>query len=213
MIEEARVRVMAAGEDADAVAIGDLTTLSRYPDGGVDVVAALNVLPYLGEEEEAEFYRQARRIVGPGGWVVVSHTNELIDLVTFNRYTVEFWRERIIPAATGDVEQRDELGRILAGHLTHPEVPAPASGHRSERDFLKKRRVNPIVYPGSLTDRFGFVVEEVAFTHFHPMPPQFLEASDRYRGIAFAFEDRMKNDPLRFLFASIIMLRLRVRAC
>lgn len=97
MVERARAQLAAAGLPADRARVGDLGWLAGQPAGAFDAVTALNVLPYLTEDEEATSYREARRLTGPDGCVVVSHTNELVDLVTFNRYTVEFWRDRVIP--------------------------------------------------------------------------------------------------------------------
>jgi SAM-dependent methyltransferase len=209
MIARARTQLAAAGLDSARVAVGGLDWVRRVPAGQFDVISALNVLPYLSEEDEAEFYAEARRITGGEGAVVASHTNELVDLVTFNRYTVEFWRDRIIPLLTDDATQREELVAALAGHLTRPDAPPRDRGHRSERDFLTKRRINPFEYPERLRERFDLVVEASGFTHFYPMPPQFMEQDVRYRHQVFQFETRMQTSPLRYVFASIFVFRAR----
>jgi hypothetical protein len=105
----------------------------------------------------------------------------LISLATFNRYTVEFWREQIIPYITDD---------------------AP------ERDVLPKRRINPMTYPAHLRSAYGLALQRIAFTHRHPMPPQFMESSDKYRGYKLDFEERFRDNPLSYLFASIVLFRL-----
>lgn len=207
MVERARAQLAAAGLPPDRARVGDLGWLAGQPAGAFDAVTALNVLPYLTEDEEAAFYREARRLTGPDGCVVVSHTNELVDLVTFNRYTVEFWRDRIIPELAEAPAEREELLGVLAAHLTRPDVPARDAGHRSERDFLRKRRINPLDYPERLRARHGWRVEATAFTHAYPMPPQFMEASARYRERVFAFEDRFRESPLRYVFCSIVVYR------
>jgi SAM-dependent methyltransferase len=209
MVELGRERLLAGGVDATRVEVGGLDWMRRCGPDRFDTVSALNVLPYLSEAEEAEFFAEARRLSGPGGVVVASHTNELVDLVTFNRYTVEFWRDRIIPALADGPEERDELLASFAGHLTRPDVPVRDGGHRSERDFLTKRRINPIEYPHLLEGRFGLRVEATAFTHFYPMPPQFMEQSLRFRDRVFEFEARMRESPLRYVFASILVFRGR----
>lgn len=182
--------------------------MKTYETASFGAVAALNVLPYLTEEDEAEFYRQALRLVGNRGTIIVSHTNELVDLVTFNRYTVEFWRSRVIPSLTDSESVAEELSDVFASHLQFPARPIPVDA-RSERDKLRKRRINPFDYPARLLEKFGLRTEETAFTHFYPMPPQFMEESEEHKFKVYAFEDRMKNSPLRYVFASIMMLRLR----
>jgi SAM-dependent methyltransferase len=211
MIARAKDRLRAV----EAVSVGDLGSLSKMRAEAFDVVTALNVLPYLSEDEEREFYIQAKRITKKDGFIIVSHTNELVDLITFNRYTVEFWRDRIIPHLTDCAQIRDELLEVLRSHLAYPERPLPQASHKSERDFLRKRRVNPIAYPWALRQRFGLIADEIVFTHFYPMPPQFMESSEKYRDLVFAFEEKMRSDekmgtdPLAYVFASIVMFRLR----
>ena len=210
MVELAKARMRERGLDPRLVSVGDLASLATYADGEFDIVSALNVLPYLSEEEEEEFYTQAKRLTPDDGWIIVSHTNELVDLVTFNRYTVKFWRDRIIPRLTSNNEEQQELLDILASHLSYPDIPSrDAKVKKSERDTLKKRRVNPIEYPGALLEKFNLVVDDIAFTHFYPMPPQFMEGSEKYRDLIFVFEDEMKTDPLRYVFASIFIMRLK----
>ena len=211
MVELAKARMRERGLDPRLVSVGDLASLATYADGEFDIVSALNVLPYLSEEEEEEFYTQAKRLTPDDGWIIVSHTNELVDLVTFNRYTVKFWRDRIIPHLTSVTEERQELLDVFSSHLSHPDIPArdASTKLKSERDILKKRRVNPIDYPNMLLEKFNLMVDDIAFTHFFPMPPQFMEASEKYRDLIFVFEDSMKTNPLRYVFASIFMMRLK----
>lgn len=208
MIELAKARMGDHGLSSQFVSVGDLACLTTYTDGQFDIVSALNVLPYLSEEEEKEFYAQAKRLIPDDGWIIVSHTNEIVDLITFNRYTVEFYRDRIIPYLTSNDEEQRELIDILASHLSYPDIPSH-DAKVSERDLLKKRRVNAIEYPEMLLEKFNLAVDEMAFTHFYPLPPQFMEESEKYRDLMFLFEDRMKNNPLRYIFASIFIMRLK----
>lgn len=87
MLTEARGRLdalPAAGRDrvtlkhADAVANG-------LADGCADAVAALGLLEYL--TEDAPFFREAARLLRPGGALVVSCRNRLFNMVSANEYT------------------------------------------------------------------------------------------------------------------------------
>jgi hypothetical protein len=48
-------------------------------------------------------------------------------------------------------------------------------------------------------------VDDVAFTHYYPMPPQWMEAN--HPDLIIAFEDRFKRSDLSWVFASIIVMR------
>jgi ubiquinone/menaquinone biosynthesis C-methylase UbiE len=188
-----------------SLAVGGVPELRTYGDESFDAVCALNVLPYLSTAEEAEFFSQARRILRPAGCVVFTHTNALIDLVTMNRYTVEFYRDHIIPLLTEDVAEREEFQGHLAAHLTSPNQPT-RSESSSEREKIPKRRINPISYPKELERLHSLRIDSIEFEHYYPMPPQFMEASNHKLKI-FDFADRMKGNPLSYVFASIVMMR------
>jgi 2-polyprenyl-3-methyl-5-hydroxy-6-metoxy-1,4-benzoquinol methylase len=209
MLEQGQVKLAAAGFQVPELLLGGIETLAALPGACFDVVGALNVLPYLSEEDEDEFFRQSLRLLRAGGSVIFSHTNMLVDLVTLNRYTVEFWRDHIIPSLAANAEESEELLAQFAGHLVRADQPPKTSARKSERDFLKKRRVNPITYPKWLADQHGLRVEAVRYTHYYPMPPQFIEQSPKYRMSIFDFEDRFRDNPLSCLFASIMVMRAR----
>ena len=99
----------------------------------------------------------------------------------------------------------------LQAHLTRPHVPEQSAKRKSERDVLPKRRINPIVYPGHLESAYGLALERVSFTHYHPMPPQFMESSEKRLAQKLEFERRFKDNPLSYLFASIVLFRLRYK--
>ena len=168
MVAISKEQLMKNGYDPSLVILGDVKSLKSYESGQFDIVYSLNVLPFLSEEEEEEFYLQAKRITAPSGVIAVSHTNELVDLVTFNRYTVEFWRDRIIPGLSANASEAADLLGIVSSHLTHPDIPSLDTTHKSERDVIQKRRANPIDYPEKLRKRFGLLAEEKAFTYFSP---------------------------------------------
>jgi 2-polyprenyl-3-methyl-5-hydroxy-6-metoxy-1,4-benzoquinol methylase len=208
MLDKARRNISAAGLPECDLRLGGVEILAGLSMSQFDVLGALNVLPYLSEAEERTFFSDAREVLKPGGHLIVSHTNALVDIVTFNRYTVEFWREQIIPYITDDAVEREALAREFSAHLTSPDVPAKSASRKSERDVLPKRRINPIVYPAHLKSSYGLTLEGIAFTHYHPMPPQFMESSEKYLGYKLDFEERFRDNPLSYLFASIVLFRL-----
>ena len=174
------------------------------PGNNWDVIAALDVLPYVSADEEAEFFLAAAGSLKPDGAIVFSHGNMLVDLVTFNRYTVEFWRDCIIPYITSDEAERESLLAAIRGCLTYGNEPQISADRKSERDRLPKRRINPLSYPASLA-KFGLRVEASLFTRYYPMPPQWADAHDP--DLSLAFEDAFKQNDLSILFGSVMMMR------
>lgn len=171
--------------------VGGLDYFLRL-QGPYDVVVALNVLPYLTSDEEAQFFAHARRIAGH---VLVSHTNMLFDLVSMNRYTVDFYREQFsgcVPA---------EAMAHLPDLLAHAHLPPRSDVNASERDLLPKRRVDPFTYRPA-----AFDVVETRFLNFFPLPPVLLQSRKEWEVLQ---PDIELSGTLAALFSTQFQMLLR----
>jgi hypothetical protein len=109
---------------------------------------SLSVLAYLTDDEDQAWWKAARKIVNPGGWLLVWHSNELFDLFALNAGTAAFF------ACNFDVD---------ASSLLHAEADNPSYNIRA----------NPLTYPAIL-DGHGFEEVDRAFFNLHPAPPALL---------------------------------------
>lgn len=106
----------------------------------------------MSPDEEKKFYSESRRILRSGGNLVITHSNELFDLFTFNKYTVSFFQRHF-----SDYESMDEIGSLLV----HPDLP--------DRQPLPIRE-NPLSYKYKLGS-YGFEEVQQEFSILHPLPP------------------------------------------
>lgn len=151
MVEGAERRLRARWPSVK-LRVGGVEALSELASKSVDHLLALNVLAYLAEDEETAFYREAARLLRQGGSLTVTHSNELFDMFTFNRYTVEFFRRNFSFASqTCDVSSL----------VTHPDKP--------DRRVFSVRE-NPLAYRHKLL-RFGFQEAQQEFAILHTVPP------------------------------------------
>lgn len=153
MITAAKQRL---GSNVQA-SLGGVAELAQVATASLDGLLSFNVLAYLTDEEDREFYRQARRIVKPGGCLVVTHSNELFDMFSLNRFTVEFF-ERNFGARVGTL-------------LASPESPASRVTYNV--------RENPLAYRHKLSSH-GFHEKVQRFINHHPAPPLQLEGERTY---------------------------------
>jgi ubiquinone/menaquinone biosynthesis C-methylase UbiE len=151
MIDAARQRLTARWP-ATKLGQGGVEALAQVPTATVDHLLALNVLAYLGRDEEAAFYREAGRVVKDGGTLTVTHSNELFDLYTFNRYTVDFFRKHF---------SFDNTACDITSLLVYPDKP--------DRRVFSVRE-NPLAYRFKL-QRFGFREIRQEFAILHSLPP------------------------------------------
>ena len=136
---------------------GSVEALEKLSDESADLLIAINVLAYLTDDEDRTFYQHARRILKPGGTLVITHSNQLFDLFTLNAYTNEFFRTEFNVDASTALARRDQPPDPLTYNI----------------------RENPLNYRYKLIHR-GFIEERQAFINFHPAPPLFGK-HDTYR--------------------------------
>lgn len=117
-----------------------------------DVLISANVLAYLSDEEERRFYAEAARLCDV---LVVTHSNSLFDLFTFNAYTVAFFKEH--------------FGSDVSGLLAHPSEPDRVSYNIRE---------NPLAYGDKLAG-LGFRLEQMEFINYHSAPPRLSDEDAR----------------------------------
>ena len=137
--------------------------LSMFDDNSFDYVFCLGVLPYIPEEQENKIYQELRRVIKKGGYFVSAHQNELFDMFTFNKYTLNFFERNFFIFT--EYEKKD-----LASLITNPDVPINKNSENSARDIIFTKAENPILYPGKLA-KYGFINKEFLYYNFHNLPP------------------------------------------
>ena len=154
MVDETGKRLESLGSGHQVV-VGGVEKLAALPEKSCDTLLAFNVLAYLQDAQCDDFYREAARILKSGGIFLCTHSNELFDMFTFNKYTVAFFKKHF---GVCGVEKL----------LAHPAKP--------DRQPLPTRE-NPLSFPHKLL-RFGFAEQRQEFSIPHPMPPLLEEDFD-----------------------------------
>lgn len=157
MIDLAHQRLSEKGGDESLAILGGVEVLGDFEDASLDAILSFNVLAYLTLEEERAFYEQARRIIKPGGFLIVTHSNELFDMFSLNRFTVAFYEKNFLQ------NQYKEAG--INELLSAADKPSDIVTYNV--------RENPLSYAHKLRT-FGFDEIEQRFINHHPAPPSLL---------------------------------------
>jgi 2-polyprenyl-3-methyl-5-hydroxy-6-metoxy-1,4-benzoquinol methylase len=182
MVAEARVVLAAAGVAADRVWEGSVLTESDYvsrADGRAefDCTISCGVLPHIPVGSDEAVIHNLKESLRPGGYALIEARNELFALFTMNRYSHQFFLERLFPAELlrpeGE-EERQSLDRALdeVKGMFRTDLPAIRRGKASEPgyDEVVSRTHNPLVVRSQL-EAAGFVEVKLYFYHFHSLPP------------------------------------------
>lgn len=132
---------------------GGVDVMGTFKDQSFDTVLALNVIAYMDPRESEVFYKESARVLKSDGVFIVTHSNELFDMFTFNKYTVAFFYKHF------GVPGIEKL-------IRHPEKP-------DRRPF--PTRENPLSFCAKMLS-YGFREEKQEFAIPHEGPP-LLDAS------------------------------------
>ena len=164
-----------------------------------DAIVSCGVFPHLRREDEIGVINNIYNSLVPGGVAIVEARNELFSLFTLNRYTYDFFIERLIPTAelrslasnkeSGSLV--DALSQLKAQIRT--DLPPLRKGKAGEPgyDEVLSRLHNPLELEG-LFKEVGFTKIETLFYHFHSLPPQF---SNSVRNLFLQSSLNMEKNP------------------
>jgi hypothetical protein len=134
--------------------LGDETSLCDIKPSQIDLVIATNVLGYLSEASERNFWKEVSRILTDDGMVLITVGNLLFDLFALNDGTRDFYEKEF------GIQDLDSLVRFS-----------------TTQRFINARRHNPLQLQDELGD-IGFSLRSASFASRHKVPPILLQIRD-----------------------------------
>jgi hypothetical protein len=118
----------------------------------------------------------------PGDHVLVTHANMLFDLVTCNKYTIDFYKNFLLPSLSSKIEDVENYTDLLRTAYSYAESPPESASvwlgkpevSKSEREVIDKRRVDPFTYPDQIS-KLGYDVVEIRPHNCFPLPPMLCQ--------------------------------------
>jgi SAM-dependent methyltransferase len=151
MVEEARKRL-------PSVMVADITRPETYHfDTLFDGLICTGVMPHIEDERQA--LENMKALLSPGGKIFVEFRNELFNLFTFNRLTVDFVADKLTQE-----KYRKQVRGALSARLN---MDAPKL--RPYDQMLAKYH-NPFEIM-ELFEDLGFVDLNLLWYHYHPSLP------------------------------------------
>ena len=174
MIESANKYLSSKGHPKDIAFQGDVTYLKEIPSNSLDAILSFNVLAYLTDQEDDLFYNEAKRIVKPGGFLIVTHSNELFDMFSMNERTLQFYNKYFLKTKY----------KYTAFPTYFSTLCRPLTTYNI--------RENPLSYKHKLSE-FGFKEIRQEFINMHEAPPRYLGENRTYPDtLAISEKDRWK---------------------
>ncbi|MCJ7565027.1 MAG: class I SAM-dependent methyltransferase [Candidatus Aminicenantes bacterium] len=182
---ERTARMIPRKKDWVKTRVGDVEALD-LEDSAMDATLYSGVIEYL--EKDEPLLSEARRVLKPGGILIVTSRNRLFNLFSMNDYTrseiqngtvaslleellgLQSWLEyekKTIPLLVKYMRERVSKKNIEVFQATMGKVSKPPLDYT-----MTRRQHSPFQLKASF-EKMGFTVEKFEFWHSHPFPVSF----------------------------------------
>ncbi len=181
MVAEAKRVTVGLGLPEDRIWQGSVGAAKDFsgPDGraGYDCVLSCGVMPHIPETIENDVIANIHDALQPGGVAIVEARNELFSMFTLNRYSRDFYFQKLL-AIEGlkqtAADERPGLDTALTQveNMFRNDLPPVRRGKDGEPgyDEVLSRSHNPLLLQRQFLAH-GFSSARLYYYHFHCLPP------------------------------------------
>lgn len=181
-----------------------------------DAALCVGVFPHLRAADEEVAIRNLHDCLRPGGVALVEARNELFSLFTLNRYSHQFFLERLVPADMLKSQAGPESGALHAAlreleGMFRTDQPPVRKGKLDEPgyDEVVSRLHNPLVLARQFAQA-GFVQIRTLFYHFHCLPPMIgSKVPGLFRAQSLAMEADPEDWRGHFMASAFVVMATR----
>lgn len=195
------------GHDPERLRHGVMSDLSHYETASFDVILLLGVSQYLMEEDDNAIWNGLHRILKPDGIVLIDFVNLLFDLTTFNRFTINFIANEVLPLFFLK-DKAEQLEQHIAKLVTSPNKPDVTGLYSTRRDHVRKRTENPLTVAERMKF-YGFAVDDNRFFRLHAVPPLLFETDPDLEKVAIKNEGVLARHWIGNFIASAFLVTLK----
>lgn len=177
MVREGRKQLEKASFDPNLIFQADLEDDATLPNEKFDAIVASGVFPHILNEGTA--LSNMRRMLNKDGLVFIEFRNDLFAAYTLNKYSLEFFLNRVIDSGVLPDNVLDEVINFYSERLKVDKPDKKEKGKISYSDILAKFH-NPLNIREKLFEPGGFSIVKIHFYHYHALPPVFEE---KYPGL------------------------------
>jgi 2-polyprenyl-3-methyl-5-hydroxy-6-metoxy-1,4-benzoquinol methylase len=168
-----------------------------------DVIIVMGVFQYLTKSLQQQAYQQIKKALKSNGLLIISYGNSIFGLFTFNKHTVEFFKDYIFPLHTWS-DTKEVLESNISSLLTYSSK-GRKKGKKSEtaHGYLSLYLTNPFTIKDELQS-YGFKQQSLKFFHFHALPPLIkdrLKFPKEFDINSFAMEQKYTESWLGYFMA------------
>lgn len=186
MVEAAKANVRSHGFDPSLVSRNDMEAIRGIEPGENDCIVGLGSLYYSRSFDST--IEQLSALLPEDGSLIFSLRNELLSLFSLNKYSAEFFLNRLIPSGKLPPDLRGRVSDFIQERFDSPKV-TPAFKTVDDKGIFSLFH-NPLTVEDTVLKPHGLRLRGIHFYHYHALPPIF-EHSDTiaFRQLSLAIED------------------------
>ena len=170
MVRQGKKELEKAGYDPMLIHFAGLEDGSGLPREKFDAILALGVFPHIIDEKKA--LSNMEKLLNTNGLVFIEFRNDLFAAYTLNKYSLDFFLNRIIDLNSLPQEAQGEVINFYSERLGVDKPIKEKSGKIRYEDILAKFR-NPLSIENELFEPCNFSIIDIHFYHYHALPPVF----------------------------------------
>ena len=214
MIVECKRVMKSLGHHPDSFWEGSVTRLPDFRGPAscpkeYDASICIGVLPHVPVGQDELVFANLRASLRKGGLAIVEARNELFSLFPLNRYSHDFFLQRLLPRELHDEAPADVLEPVIESLQARfrTDLPPIRKGKEDEPgyDEVLSRTHNPFELRRQF-EQAGFKDVRVLFYHFHALPPMFeQEMPDTFRKLSLAMEANPEDWRGHFMASAFLL--------
>ena len=205
MVAQGKNELKRHGYKTDLIHRADLENKENLPSAKFDAILALGVFPHILDAKKA--LSNARGLLKKNGLVFIQFRNDLFAAYTLNKYSLDFFLNRAIDAASLSKELGEEVSDFYSERFKVDKPVKKEDGALLYTDILAKFH-NPLSIGKEMFGPCGFQVVDMHFYHYHALPLAFENKyPDLFRDLSLKMEK--PNDWRGYLMASAYVVEAR----
>ena len=167
-IGTAKKSAVTLGQDPENFVVADEEYLSGLEDASFDAVIGLGYLRYLDRASQDFVYKNVKRILKPGGALILDHQNDLYEMFALNNESIMFWADFM--SRYCDISRLYGEGELLAALNEKITTPVRKRSDRSYSKIMEVFSENPLIY-AEKAQSYGFLVIDIVYPFSDIIPP------------------------------------------
>lgn len=186
MVAQARSTLSVNGFDEGRVSWNNMEDIKEIAQDEYDCVVALGSLCY-----SRDFNRTMRNLVGllpNSGHIVFSLRNDLFSLFSLNKYSVDFFLNKLIPFADVSEDIRKRVCNLFEIRFSEQELSRKFK--TVDERGIHSTYHNPLTVEREVLGPCGLRLNGIYYYHYHALPPMFEHTDTiEFRHLSAQMED------------------------